>query len=221
MMKKIALAVLATTAVGTTQAATVCVFDLLGAGGESYQQMKEWALAAKGWGADVTLKAYTDERVANEDFKAGKCDGVTITAMRGREYNKFAGSIDSIGGVPDNKVAQSAISFALNERNAAKMLSANKKYEVAGIAPMGAAYLFVNDRNINTVAKAAGKKLPFLTMTRHKKLWFSRSVLNQYLRMSPTLHPNSTMVRSTSLVPLLMLINHWNYRKGLALKVQW
>ncbi len=110
--------------------------------------MKGWALQAKSWGADVTLKAYTDERVANEDFKASKCNGVSITAMRAREYNKFVGSIDSIGAIPSNKVAQSAISFALNSRNAAKMVSANKKYEVVGIAPLGSAYLFVNDRNI-------------------------------------------------------------------------
>lgn len=169
-MKKLALAALATATMGTAQAATVCVFDLLGAQGESYQQMKEWSLQAKTWGADVTLKAYTDERVANEDFKAGKCDGVAVTAMRGREYNKFAGSIDSIGGVPDNKVAQSAISFALNERNAAKMVSANKRYEIAGIAPMGSAYLFVNDRNINTVAKAAGKKIAVLDYDQAQKI---------------------------------------------------
>ena len=170
MMKKLALAVLATATVGTTQAATVCVFDLLGASGEAFQQMKEWSLQAKTWGADVTLKAYTDERVANEDFKAGKCDGVAVTAMRGREYNKFTGSIDSIGGVPDNKVAQSAISFALNPRNADKMLSANKRYEIAGISPMGAAYLFVNDRNINTVAKAAGKKIAVLDYDQAQKI---------------------------------------------------
>ncbi|GAA5004448.1 DUF6091 family protein [Acinetobacter puyangensis] len=171
-MKKLALVIMATSAfaaVSNTQAATVCVFDLLGAQGESYQQLKEWALQAKAWGADVSLKPYTDERVANEDFKAGKCDGVSLTAMRGREYNKFVGSIDSIGGVPNNKVAQSAISFALNSRNAAKMVSANKRYEVVGIAPMGAAYLFVNDRSINTVAKAAGKKIAVLDYDQAQK----------------------------------------------------
>ncbi|WP_374296446.1 putative solute-binding protein [Acinetobacter sp.] len=164
-MKKLALAIVATSAMGamsSTQAATMCVFDLLGASGEAYQQMKDWALQAKSWGADVKLKAYTDERVANEDFKAGKCDGVSITAMRAREFNKFVGSIDSIGAVPNNKVAQSAISFTLNSRNAGKMVSSNKKYEVVGIAPMGSAYLFVNDRNINSVAKAAGKKIAVL-----------------------------------------------------------
>ena len=164
-MKKFALALVATSVMGAAtgaQAATMCVFDLLGAGGESYQAMKEWALQAKTWGADVTLKPYTDERVANEDFKAGKCDGVTITAMRGREYNKFVGSIDSIGGAPSNQVAQTAISYTLNARNADKMLSANKKYEIVGVAPLGSAYLFINDRNINTIAKAAGKRIAVL-----------------------------------------------------------
>lgn len=164
-MKKFALAMVATSVMSAAtgaQAATMCVFDLLGAGGESYQAMKEWALQAKTWGADVTLKPYTDERVANEDFKAGKCDGVTITAMRGREYNKFVGSIDSIGGAPSNQVAQAAISYTLNARNADKMISANKKYEIVGVAPLGSAYLFINDRNINTIAKAAGKKIAVL-----------------------------------------------------------
>jgi hypothetical protein len=27
----------------------ICVFDLLGKSGESYQMAQEWALAAKGW----------------------------------------------------------------------------------------------------------------------------------------------------------------------------
>ncbi len=30
----------------------VCVFDLLGKSGESFQMAQEWALAAKGWGAE-------------------------------------------------------------------------------------------------------------------------------------------------------------------------
>lgn len=31
-------------------------------------------------------------------------------------------------------------------------------YEIAGLGTIGPAYLFVNDRSINTLAKAAGKK---------------------------------------------------------------
>ncbi len=83
--------------------------------------MEEWALAAKGWGTEINLVPRQDEAVANNDFKAGKCDAVAMTAMRARQYNKFAGSIDSLGGVPNNQIAQRAITYVLDARNAAKM----------------------------------------------------------------------------------------------------
>ena len=85
-MKKLTLALAAFSAFGvasTAQAAKVdiCVFDLLGKSGESYQMAQEWALAAKGWGAEINLIPRQDEAVADNDFKAGKCDGVFMTAI--------------------------------------------------------------------------------------------------------------------------------------------
>jgi hypothetical protein len=178
-MKKIAFALAATTLAGvsvTAQAATVCVFDLLGKSGESYKMMEEWALAAKGWGADITLVPRQDEAVADNDFKAGKCDAVTMTAMRARQYNKFAGSIDSLGGVPNNQIAQRAITYVLDARNAAKLTSnlGGKKYEVAGIAPLGSAFIFVRDKSINSVEKAAGKKFAVLGYDDAQKIMVQR-----------------------------------------------
>jgi hypothetical protein len=38
----------------------------------------------------------------------------------------------------------------------------NGPYEVAGIVPLGAAYVFVNDRKIDSIEKAAGKKIAVL-----------------------------------------------------------
>ena len=150
----------------------VCVFDLLGKSGESFQMAQEWALAAKGWGADVNLVPRQDEAVADNDFKAGKCDGVFMTAMRARQYNKYAGSIDSLGAIPSNAIAQKAITFALDARNAAKMTSnlGGKKYEVAGIAPLGSAFIFVRDKSINSVEKAAGKKFAVLGYDEAQKI---------------------------------------------------
>lgn len=37
-----------------------------------------------------------------------------MTSMRARAYNKFAGSIDAIGGVPSNDIAMEAISYVLD-----------------------------------------------------------------------------------------------------------
>ena len=179
-MKKIVLAMAAASVVGfsaSAQAAsTVCVFDLLGKAGDSYKMMEEWALAAKGWGTEINLVPRQDEAVADNDFKAGKCDAVAMTAMRARQYNKFAGSIDSLGGVPNNQIAQRAITYVLDARNAAKMTTnmGGKKYEVAGISPLGSAFIFVRDKNINSVEKAAGKKFAVLGYDDAQKIMVQR-----------------------------------------------
>ena len=163
MKTKIAMAMAAATlavSASNAQAQVVCVFDLLGTSGDVYTMMKDYALAANGWGAKVTLKPYTDERVASEDFKAGQCDAVALTGMRGRQFNSFVGSIDAIGAVPSNAAARAVMQLVSKPQLATDMVQ--NGYEVAGVTPMGSAYLFVNDRSINTLAKAAGKKMAVL-----------------------------------------------------------
>lgn len=180
-MKKTFLSLAALSAVGFSGAAQaakvdICVFDLLGKSGESFQMAQEWALAAKSWGAEVNLIPRQDEAVADNDFKAGKCDGVFMTAMRARQYNKFAGSIDALGGAPSNEIAKRAIAFALDKRNESKMTSSlsGKKYEVAGIAPLGSAFIFVRDKGINSIEKAAGKKFAVLGYDDAQKIMVQR-----------------------------------------------
>ncbi|MDM1758796.1 MULTISPECIES: putative solute-binding protein [Acinetobacter] len=142
----------------------VCVFDLLGKAGESYKVMEEWALAAKNWGADINLVAYKSEEQADKDFKTNKCDAVAMTTMRSREYNKFGGSIDALGSVPSYAIAQKAIAYALDKRNDKRLISVKNgiKYELAGISPLGMAYIFVRDRKIDSFEKAKGVKFAYL-----------------------------------------------------------
>ena len=151
---------LATSATTAQAAQTMCVFDLLGANGENYAMMKDYARAAKQWGADVKLKAYTDERVASEDFKAGQCDGVALTGIRARQFNQFVGSIDAVGGLTSNSGAKTIIGLMANPKLAPDMVS--NGYEIAGVTTLGSAYVMVNDRAINTLAKAAGKRFGVL-----------------------------------------------------------
>lgn len=155
------LAGLAVAALATSvQAQTVCVFDVLGAQGDTFATMKDYVVAARQWGANITLKPYTDERIAAEDFKAGQCDGVFLTGMRLRQFNSFVGSIDSIGGLTSYSALKVAISLMANPKLAPDMLS--NGFEVAGVTPLGAAFIVVRDRNINTLAKAAGKRFGVL-----------------------------------------------------------
>jgi len=165
MMKtnlKLAVAATAIALASSAHAAgpTMCVFDLLGANGDNYAMMKDYALAAKQWGAAITLKAYTDERVASEDFKAGQCDGVALTGIRARAFNSFTGSIDAIGGLNNNAEAKTVINVMASPKLAADMIQ--NGYEVAGVTTLGSAYIMVNDRSINTLAKAAGKRFGVL-----------------------------------------------------------
>lgn len=142
----------------------VCVFDLLGKAGESYKLMEEWALAAKAWGADINLTVYQSEEAVDKNFKTNKCDAAAMTTMRSREYNKFGGSIDALGGIPNNEIARRAINYALDKRNAKRLVSEKNgvKYELAMITPIGIAYIFVKDRAMNTLEKGKGKKFAYL-----------------------------------------------------------
>ncbi|HEX4879940.1 MAG TPA: putative solute-binding protein [Limnobacter sp.] len=139
---------------------TMCIFDIAGRSGPAFAQAKDYAVVAKTWGAEIELEAYVDERLAAEDFKTGKCDAAAISALRGRQFNKFVGSIDSIGAVPTYKHLRVVIDLMSSPKLADKMVSGH--FEVAGILPIGAAYVFVNDRSINSVEKAAGKKIAVL-----------------------------------------------------------
>ena len=157
---------------GTQAKQTICVFDIVGKSGDVYALMKDYQLAAKSWGADVELKVGTNEAVIAEDFKAGKCDGVSITGMRGRQFNQFTGSLDAIGAITDLKLAVKVMQGLASPAFAKAMV--NGKYEVVGVIPIGDAYLLVNDRNINTVAKAAGKKIAVLDYDEAQKIMASQ-----------------------------------------------
>lgn len=125
---------------------SLCVFDLLGANGPIYAQMKDYKIAALDWGVDLRLKPYTSEKNAAADFKSGLCDAVSFTGIQSRQFNPFSGSLDAMGALPSYAHLKTVITTISAEQAAPLMI--NETYEVVGIIPMGAAYLFVNDRSL-------------------------------------------------------------------------
>lgn len=146
---------------------TICVFDVQGRSGDIFKSVEEWALEVKKWQANIKLIPYPKEE-ADADFRSGKCDGVFLTSLRARYYNKFAGSIDALGAVPNNVIAEKAIKYALDQRNAKRMVSkiGNDKFEIVGIHQIGAAYLFVKYNVIKNpddpIKDLAGQRFSFL-----------------------------------------------------------
>jgi len=134
-----------------------CVFDPLGAQGDYYAMASDFQLAAKRWNVNLNLKSYNSETVAVEDFKAGQCDMINVTGLRARLFNQFTGTIDAPGAVEDYPEMRNVISLMASPKLANYMV--NGQYEIAGVMPLGAAYAFVNDNHMNTIAKFAGKKI--------------------------------------------------------------
>ncbi|MCG8672406.1 MAG: DUF6091 family protein [Pseudomonadales bacterium] len=136
---------------------TLCVFDPLGAYGDTYGLIKEYAQNMKAQGVEFKLKAYTDEAIAANDFLGSACDASVLTGTRARTFNKFTGTIEAIGALPEYGHFKALLGYLSNPKLSKFM--ANGKYEIAGVYPVGAVFLYVNDRDIDSASELAGKRL--------------------------------------------------------------
>src|SRR5690606_11754085 len=119
-----------------------------------------FALEMKGHGIDLKLKPYTDEGVAIGDFNSGQCDVIAATDLRTRPFNRFTGTLSAVGAIPSYDILETVLATLAQPKAAPLMKSGG--YEVLGIIPAGAGYLFVNDREIDTAGELAGKRMATL-----------------------------------------------------------
>lgn len=148
------------TTASTLMPITMCVFDFVGHDGPIHKAMKEYKIDAFRWGVDLSFKVYTDDRVASEEFKNGVCDMLNLPGIRAREYNDFTGSINAVGALPTYDHLGMIIK-TLSSAKAEKLMRKGE-YEVIGISPIGAIFLFVNDKNIKSPQDMAGKRITVL-----------------------------------------------------------
>jgi len=139
---------------------TFCVYDPIGAAGPAFQQLKDYQVAALSWGVKFVMKPYSDEKVAAEDFKGGVCDIVALTGARARQFNAFTGTLDAAGALPTYAHVKKALQ-ALSGPKAANLM-VNGDYEVAMLAPGGAAYIYLRDRSSASIKDLAGKRFSVL-----------------------------------------------------------
>ena len=148
----------------------VCVYDFIGASGDLFNMARDYALAMQREGVSMELKGFNDEALALEAYRSGQCDGFMGTAFRTRQFNAVAGSIDSLGATTivrkgnvdmpaSYEVMRKLIqTYAAPSPQVARLMT-NGEHEIAGIAPAGAAYPFVNDRRLSSVEALAGKRI--------------------------------------------------------------
>ncbi len=139
---------------------TICTWDPVGKNGPVmtfYSDLKPKAIA---WGIDLEFIAYTDEKVAANDFKAGVCDGAHLSAILSRQFVPFAGTLDAVGGITSDE-GLGKIMATLASPKAGKIMT-NGQYEAVAAWPVGSMFAFVNDKSIDSVADFSGKKISVL-----------------------------------------------------------
>ncbi|MDX1755356.1 MAG: putative solute-binding protein [Marinobacter sp.] len=138
----------------------VCIWDIFGRSGPIFAAAQDQRRKILQYGINVEMVPYTSESIMVEELKSGTCDAALMSGLRARLFNKYTGTLDSIGGFPERAQMRLALQLMADPRSADRMVSGD--YVVMGIAPGGAAHVFVNDRSINTLAKASGKRVVVL-----------------------------------------------------------
>lgn len=137
-----------------------CVWDPVGRNGPVMSFYSDLIPKAQSWGLNIRFVAYTDESVAANDFKAGRCEAVLLTSIMSRQFVQFAGTMDAIGAINSEKGLELALATLARPR--AGKLMTQGKYEVVATFPVGSMYAFVNDRSIKSIDDFAGKRMAIL-----------------------------------------------------------
>jgi len=137
-----------------------CVWDPVGSNGPFISFLKETKLKAISWGIDLQMSAYTDEKVAANDFKAGICDAVFLTNVLGRDLVPFSAAFGAPGAIRSLDELKT-LSASLNSPKARKLIS-NGKYELTGLFPIGKIYTFLRDKSKVGIEHVSGKKVSIL-----------------------------------------------------------
>lgn len=137
-----------------------CVWDPVGRNGPVMAFYSDLIPKAQSWGLSIRFIAYTDEKIAANEFKAGNCEAVLLSAIMSRQFVKFGGTMDAIGAISSKKGLEMVLKTLARPR--AGRLMTQGPYEVVATFPVGSMYAFVNDRSINKIDDFAGRKISVL-----------------------------------------------------------
>lgn len=152
--------VLCSTSVFALERKDFCVWDPVGRNGPVMAFYSDLIPKAQAWGLSIRFTAFTDEKIAANEFKAGKCEAVLLSAILSRQFVKFGGTMDAIGAINSQKGLELVLATLARPRAGKLMTEGN--YEVVATFPVGSMFAFVNDRRIDSIDGFAGKKMSVL-----------------------------------------------------------
>lgn len=155
------------------QTRTICAYDPAGRSGEFMRIMQDYKLEASKWGVEIDVRTYTDEETAAKDYEAGRCDGVVATGVRLQRFNRFSSTIEAIGAITEYAVLKQLVQSFVRFPSAAQRLRSGD-HETVGVLPAGLVFLFVRDREVDTVNELAGKRIATMDYDRAAPVMVNR-----------------------------------------------
>lgn len=147
----------------------MCAFMFMGEGGPEHQALMDYQAAALNWGAKIELKSYVHDKIVVEELKSGACDMANMPSLQARHFNKFTGTLDAPAAMPTYDHLRTVMQ-TLAKPSAAKYMR-NGDYEIIGIQPAGAVFIFTNDNTLKSISDLAGKRMAVLdTMPEMRQL---------------------------------------------------
>lgn len=134
-----------------------CVWDMLGKAGPVFTTVDDQRFRSMHYGLELTLTAYQDEQTLIDDLKAGKCDAGLISGTRALEFNRFSGSLEAPGAIPDMTHLQMLMQVVASPRMVERMTEGN--YVLLGVAALGESYLFTESADVLSLQQLGGKTL--------------------------------------------------------------
>ncbi len=141
----------------TLEKKTVCVWDPVGLNGPVVSFFSELVPQAINWGLDIHFVAYDDENEVARDLESQSCDIGIMTAIRSRDFVRFAGTLDAIGGITSEQKLASTMATIASPR--ATALMSKNTYEVVASLPVGSMFAYVNDRSIRGIEDFRNKRI--------------------------------------------------------------
>jgi len=139
---------------------TFCVWDPLGKAGPISSTVDDQKLRSLHYGMDLTVVTFQDENELINALRAEtECDAALIRGAAAMEFNRFAGTIEAVGAMPDRQHLQLLMQVMANPRMAPRM--SNGEYKVLGVATIGGTYAFMGDQKSRRLTDLKGKKVSF------------------------------------------------------------
>lgn len=134
-----------------------CVWDMLGKAGPVFAAVDDQKFRSLHYGLDLTIIAYRDEDSLINDLTSGQCDAALISGSRALSFNRFAGTVEALGGIPDVQHLQMLMQVIASPKMADRLQSGD--YVVLGVASLGENYAYSGNPALKTFDQLAGKDL--------------------------------------------------------------